>query len=437
MGMSMIGFSRWLVRIMRGERHVQGARMQESSGHNHAAAASHRCPKAVAAAAQGDDWRLALDSLLHTIRNGHQTAPDLVVLFPSSAYADEYPELVREAWQRSGAKCLIGTSSRGVIAGSVCYETEPSISMLALWLPGATLTPVRLHQSMLDALDDPEVQDGVYGPPSAETRGWVFFADPYRMDAQDAVRRLRTRYPGVPVVGALASTGKQDRRAWVFFDDQVYDEGGVALAIGGPYDLQVVVSQGGDPIGEPWTITGVERNLITSISNRSALDVMRETIEALPKDVGLDIERNLMLGFPMDEYQHQFHRGDFVVRGLLGIDEERGALIVGSLPRSGQTVQFQLRDAASSALDLQQVLVDARALVGDGDVVAGMICTCKGRGTAMFGRPDHDARTVRAAFRDLPFAGMFSFGEIGPVRGVPALNGFAMSFGLIVHRGDE
>lgn len=410
--------------------------MQESFGHNHAAASSHRRPKAVTAVARDDDWRSALDSVLHTVLGDNRSAPDLVMLFPSSAYADDYPDLVREAWQRSGAGCLIGSSSRGVIAGSVCYENEPSISMLALWLPGAILTPVRLHQSMLDAFDDPELQEGFYGPPLAETRGWILFADPYRMDAQDAIRRLRTRYPGVPVVGALASTLKQDRRAWVFFDDQVYDEGGVGLAIGGPYDLQVVVSQGGDPIGEPWTITGVEHNLITSISNRPAVDVMRETIAVFPRDVGLEVERNLMLGFPIDEYQQQFHRGDFVVRGLLGIDEERGALIVGSLPRSGQTVQFQLRDAGSSALDLQQVLVDARALVHDDDVVAGMICTCKGRGTAMFGRPDHDARAVQAAFRDLPFAGMFSFGEIGPVRGVPALNGFAMSLGLIVHRAD-
>jgi small ligand-binding sensory domain FIST len=29
---------------------------------------------------------------------------------------------------------------------------------------------------------------------------------------------------------------------------------------------------------------------------------------------------------------------------------------------------------------------------------------------------------------------MFSFGEIGPVRGVPALNGFAMSFAVITRR---
>lgn len=408
--------------------------MQEDPGHNRAAASSQWRPAAEAAVVQSEDWRFALDYVLHETLDGHTTAPDLVVLFASTNYAPDYPELVREAWYRSGAGCLVGSSSRGTIGRSASFETEPSMSMLALWLPGATLTPVRLHQSMLDVIDDPETWDALYGPPAAETRGWITFADPYRMDVQEALLRLRTRYPGVPVVGALSSTMEQDRRTWVFFDNQVYDEGGVAVALGGPYDLEVVVSQGADPVGEPWTITGVERNLITSISNRPALDVMHDTIASFPEDERADVERNLMLGFPMDEYQDRFYRGDFVMRGLLGVDEERSALVVGSIPRNGQTVQFQLRDASSSSMDLQQVLVDARALVGDGEVVAGVMCTCKGRGAAMFGRPDHDARAVRTAFGEMPFAGMFSFGEIGPVRGVAALNGFAMSLGVIVHR---
>jgi small ligand-binding sensory domain FIST len=52
----------------------------------------------------------------------------------------------------------------------------------------------------------------------------------------------------------------------------------------------------------------------------------------------------------------------------------------------------------------------------------------------MFGRSDHDACAVRGVFPSVPLAGMFSFGEIGPVRGIPALNGFAMALGLIVHK---
>lgn len=391
-------------------------------------------PMAASAVVQASDWRFALDCLLEETLGEVMDAPDLVVLFASSTWSAEYDELLQEAHTRSRASCLVGSSSHGAIANDTSVENAPSMAMLALWLPGATLTPVRLHQSMLDVLDDPELWHEMYGLPHAETRGWIMFADPYRMDAQETVCRLRTLYPGTPMVGALASPTQADRRTWVFLDDHVYDEGGVALAISGPYGLRVVVSQGGDPIGQPWTITGVERNLITSISNRPATEVMRETIASLPEADRVSSERNLLLGFPMSEYQDVFCRGDFVVRGLLGIDEERGALMVGSIPRIGQTVQFQRRDGASSSLDLQQTLVDARAMVGEDQVVGGILCTCKGRGRKMFGTSDHDAALLRCAFGEMPFAGLFSLGEIGPVAGVTALNGFAASVGLIVHR---
>lgn len=406
--------------------------MYEHAGRNRFEASASIRPTASATVVQHENWRYAVEVALDDVLAGRDSPPDLIILFASSAYSDHYPDLVREVYRRSEADCLIGSSSRGAIAGRESYETEPALSLLALWLPGATLTPVRLHQATLDAF---EVDDAPSMPPVEDTRGWILFADPYRMDVQDALLRMRTRYPDAPVIGALSSTMEQDHRVWVFFDDHVYDEGGVAIAIGGPYRLEVVVSQGVDPVGTPLTITGVDRNRITTISNRPAVDVLDDVVSAWPVEQREWVRQNLTLGFPMSEYQDAFYRGDFVIRGLLGVDAESGALIVGSLPRRGQTVQFQLRNAINASLDTQQVLVDARAIVGDGEVVAGLMCTCKGRGRAMFGRADHDARAAQAVFQDMPMAGMFSFGEIGPVCGVPALNGFAMSLGMIIRDG--
>lgn len=407
--------------------------MHQHAGRRQGATFVH--PTATAAAAAHADWRVALDRVLDETRLAPSSAPDLVVLFASSAYADDYADLVRDAYRRTGARCLIGGSARGVIGGGDCYESGPSLSLAAIWLPGGTITPVRLHQSMLDALDVPEAHGRAAGlPVSGAVNGWVMIADPYRMDAQDALQRLRGAYPGVPITGAQASTASQDRRAWIFFDDHVYDEGGVALAIGGPYALEIAVSQGAEPIGDAWTVTGVDRNQITTISNRPAAEVMHETLAVFPAEIRPTIRRNLMLGFPMNEYQDSFERGQFVVRGLMGVDDDTGALLVGSIPRLGQTVQFHLRDAVNASLDVEQVLVDLRATVREREVVMGLAFTCKGRGTAMFGRGDHDVAAIRAVFPGLPLAGIFSFGEIGPVCGVPALNSFAMVLVLITRR---
>lgn len=382
-----------------------------------------------AVVARNDNWRIALEEALHGIFEGRSRGPDLLLLFASTAYADHYPEMIREAYYGAQAGCLVGCSARGVLAGEDSQEAAPGISMLALWLPGAELVPIRLHQEMQDVLADPMLWFDLHEMHPDDIQGWMVFAEPYRMDAHEAVKNLRARYPDAPMVGALASTTRADRRMWIFIDDQVYDEGGVALALMGPYRMEVVVAQGGEPVGQAWTITGVDHNRITTISNRPALEVLKETLAALGEEQGNDPP--ILIGFPMNEYQDAFRRGDFVVRGMLGIDEETGSLLVGSIPRIGQTVQFHLRDPRAATAEEEWILGNLAGQFEREDLVAGLVCTCKGRGRAMFGSEDHDARAIREAFPGLPVAGMFSLGEIGPVKGVPALNGFAMSFAVI------
>ena len=70
----------------------------------------------------------------------------------------------------------------------------------------------------------------------------------------------------------------------------------------------------------------------------------------------------MVAGLAVDEYQHEFGRGDFLIRNLVGYDGETGALAVGAVPRPGQTIQFQVRDAATADLDLS-LLLDPRKLL--------------------------------------------------------------------------
>lgn len=385
--------------------------------------------------ARKENWREALDEALHDLLVGRDAGPDLLLMFASTAYSNDYPEMVREAYHGSGAGCLVGCSARGVIANGDSKEVEPGISLLALWLPGADIRPIRLHQETQELMADPTIWHGLHRLHPDEVQGWLVFAEPFRMDVQETVKQLRARYPATPMLGALTSSHRNDRRMWVFLDDHVYDEGGVALALLGPYGLDVIVSQGGEPVGEPWTITGVDRNRITTISNRPALQVMRETMRA----VGWTSEADapILLGFPMNEYQDSFARGDFVVRGIIGIDEVTGSLMVGSIPRVGQSIQFHIRDPSRAMEDVERVLPRLSASLRDSAPVAGVVCTCRGRGSAMFDAEDHDAAAIRRAFPELPVAGMFSLGEIGPVKGVPALNAFAMVYGVITRRASS
>ena len=391
-------------------------------------------PRAASAMVESDSWRMALDLAIHQVMTADDPAPDVVLLFASPVFSDSFSQLIGETRERTGAGTLLGCAASGFLANGHEVEDRPGLALMALWLPGATLHPIRLHQEHVSLLQDRESWITATGTTPDLINAWLLIAEPYRIDVQAVIQGVAQLHPGCAIMGGLSSGNAQERRSWVFFDDQVYDEGGVALAIGGPYQLLPFVSQGCGPIGETWTITNTDRNALLSISNRTVLEVLRDTLESLPESQRHHATSRLVVGFAVDEYRDEFHRGDFVVRGVIGIDQKRGAIIVGGMPRIGQTIQFHLREACTADVDLHQTLADARAITSDRSLVAGILCTCNGRGADLFNTPNHDAAAVQAAFgEDLPVAGLFCAGEIGPLAKRTVLHGFSSTLGLLVH----
>jgi small ligand-binding sensory domain FIST len=407
-----------------------------------------RVPAARAALVGGSDWRAALRQAFD------ETAvpdPDVTLLFASAAFAGDFPELLAEARKRSGAQMLIGCSGAGIIGPEREVEDEPAISVLQLALPGANLRTIRFDQAMLDQIsgseatpvpigDDPnDFGEGPAAPSGSpfgiepdEVNGWLLFADPFHMDCESLIARLSASYPGVPIMGGLASADPFERQSWVFLTDQLYTDGAVGLAIGGPYSVAPLVSQGCQPIGEPWTITATHDNWVETISNRPAASVMADTLRSLPAESQQRAQRNMLVGLAVDEYMHEFSRGDFLVRNMVGYDGETGALALGAFPRPGQTIQFQMRDAATADLDLSMLLDQLRDRIYGRGAVAAILCTCNGRGVGLFGISNHDAAAIARKLGPLPLAGLFCNGEIGPIGRRSFVHGFTASLAVIV-----
>jgi small ligand-binding sensory domain FIST len=212
----------------------------------------------------------------------------------------------------------------------------------------------------------------------------------------------------------------------------VASDGAVAVALGGAYTVRTIVSQGAEPISEPWTITGADGHFIHSIGQRPAFEVLVNTLRSLPVEDQQRARRNLLIGLAMDEYRDEFRRGDFLIRNLVGADPKTGVLAVGAHPRVGQTIQFQLRDARAADEELCELLDRAKQGLAGSPPLAAILCACNGRGVGLFGEPDHDARAVAEALELSSVTGFFCNGEIGPVGTRNFLHGYTASIALIV-----
>ena len=234
--------------------------------------------------------------------------------------------------------------------------------------------------------------------------------------------------PAMPVLGGLASAAAEGS-ASLFLDGQVVDSGAVACSLAG-IELLPCVSQGAAPVGPEMTVTGVEGNLISELASKPALERLREAIEELEPDERDLAAEGLLLGVVIDENQPDYQRGDFLVRPIVGVDPESGALAFADRVRVGQTVRLHVRDSSSASDDLRgRARRPRRRARRRAAPPATLLFTCNGRGAHMFAEPDHDATALDEAF-GAPAGGFFCAGEIGPVGGRNFLHGFTATMAV-------
>jgi len=329
---------------------------------------------------------------------------------------------------------LVGCSGGGLVANAEELESAGGLVLALYSLPGATLKGVRFTQEQVAAADGENYWPVENGIAKGQVNGWLAFVDPFHLDGEKWLRSWNQNYSGVPVYGGLASGNFPEPLAQVYLDGEVFEDGGVAIAVGGDVTLSGVISQGCTPIGEAWTLTRVEQNLIRHIGNRPAYTVLSETVQQLPLEEQRKVQGNLHIGLVVNEYLEDFHRGDFLVRNLLGGDPNSGVLAVGAQPRLGQTIQFQRRDAAAASEDMSELLTQARKNLAGREIYGGCLFCCNGRGKNLFGRTSHDAELVQAHFGPTGVAGFFCNGELGPVGEKNFLHGFTASLALFVKK---
>ncbi len=388
---------------------------------------------AVAAHWPGDADEAGLQAWITELR-GRLRAPrvSLGLVFMSPRFFPRARQVLEVLRVHGQIPLLIGCSSGSLIVGDQELENDAGLVVGLYSLPGAELKGIHFTQAQVEEANGPGYWHLETGVSPEQTNGWLVFADPFQLDAEAWLRGWNEAYAPLPILGGLACGAPGVQAAQVYLNGDVYEEGGVAVAVGGEVRLAGMISQGCTPIGETWTLTKVERNVIHQIGNRPAFEVLAETFNNLPPAEKSRAQGNLLIGLVINEYLADFHRGDFLVRNLFEADPHAGTLAVGALPRLGQTVQFQRRDAAAATEDMTALLARAREQLQGATIYGACLCSCNGRGRHLFGKPGHDSQMVQRKLGPFGLAGFFCNGEIGPVGDLNFLHGYTASLALFV-----
>ena len=343
---------------------------------------------------------------------------DLVMVFagaPNLDHVEDGVEAVRDRLGTGGA--LLGCGAQGVVGGG----RELEHGGVVVW--AASLPHGEVESFHLEAVPTGEGQVAIAGVPEmAGADATVMLADPYTFPVEPLLAQLGVDYPGLPILGGIASAADGPGEGALFHDGEVVAEGAVGAVLRG-VDVHPCVSQGATPVGPEMMITAGEGNVVHELASRPALVRLREAIAELDEDEREMAGNGLLLGIVIDPNQPEYERGDFLVRGILGVEQESGAVTVGEHVRVGHVVRLHVRDGRSADADLRRVL-DRELNALTAPPAGALVFTCNGRGRGMFGQPDHDAAALEEAFGGAPAAGFFCAGEIGPVGPRNFLHGF-------------
>lgn len=394
---------------------------------------------------------------------------DLAIVFSSGHDPAEVPGIAAVVRRRLGAAHVIAATAESVVGGRTEAERTSAVSVLSARLPGVLIHPFATP-AVSSMHDESEAGTaamaqglGLHG----DTRCCVMVTDPFSIPLQrllDRANGLMGRLAeaagsngsggsGPAVIGGLASGARRPGENVLVVDDAVHREGLVGVSLSGPLRVDTIVSQGCRAIGGPMIVTRAKGNMIFELGGRPALAAAKETLEALDDAQRKQLEGGLWLGRAVDASKSRLGRGDFLIRHVVGAEQMSGALAVSDMVRTGQTVQFHLRDGRTAREDLE-LLLDGQVL--HGRPAGALVFTCNGRGTRLFGEPHVDAWTFQRAFMPerggeerakpgsaievdraalVPMAGMFAAGEIGPVGRESHIHGQTACFALFREPG--
>jgi small ligand-binding sensory domain FIST len=337
----------------------------------------------------GADWSAATGAALEAFKPA--ATATLGFVYVTHELGNDLEDIVERLKGESGVSNWVGATGFGICASGQEYFETPAVAILAGSFPDGSFAFFDTEAEAAE--DNPRGPRGGLALVHGDSGGTAVLK--HVPDIAESTQSFLVGGLSSPeaaqtqVAGAITGGGLSG----VLFSSEI------AVATG--------LSQGTNPISPVRTITQCRNNVAVTIDGRPALDVFRDDIG---EEFATDLRRAagvLFAAFPVAGSD----TADYMVRNIVGIDEDRRLLGIGAVLEKGQPVFFCRRDADAARSDLTRMLKNLHARAGDAPA-GGVYCSCVARGPNLFGPDSEELKMIAAEFGDVPIVGFFGAGEI-------------------------
>jgi hypothetical protein len=241
----------------------------------------------------------------------------------------------------------------------------------------------------------------------------VVFADSGIVEPQRILDGLAAALPdGVDVVGGASARHDVSSIgvSWQFCNEQVTSDGVAVLLLSGPVAYSIAVRSGWRSLGSSGLITRSAPRQIDEIDGRPAIEFLARYLDV----------NGPSFGNPLAVLEAGAHES--YLRAVTGSDASSGAVsVLGSIP-AGSTVQLTTATTEDILSGTRESLAEAKADFPAGiRPEAALMFSCVARRMLLGSRASTEVELARTELGpSVAMAGLYCYGEIGPVLGSPS-----------------
>jgi hypothetical protein len=341
--------------------------------------------------------------------------PDFVFMFASIGY-DQH-SLLRAVRQTTGEAPLSDCSAEGTINGDNADESSFSVVVTVItsdelqWTNGVVKGLSADSRAVGQRVAQDLLPDLFVFPD-----GLIDYLDNFFAGLEGDLPR--ERFLPMWGGGANANFNNWASPTYQYCDDEVISDRVSYALLSGEAQASWAISHGMAPIGGERKVTRSQGNVIYEIDGKAATEVLKEYLpeHALIEDRDwMPYAISLALIFEAPSYMKD---EEYVVRGVPAVRMADGSIIVQTEVKEGTSVWFSSRDKEKISTRFDQMAGQIMEQLGGEKSKLVFQFECLTRGKLLF--REQERQEILRRFRqsvdpDVPWAGSYTIGEIGPV----------------------
>jgi hypothetical protein len=340
----------------------------------------------------------------------------VVLVFATAGY--EQQALLTAISESFAGVALAGCSAEGIITRTVSSESSHAVAIMAIASDELSFETYSAFGFAGDSDRCGRELARQIVERSNEGGLLLLFPDGISGNCRELVRALEDGLPaGFSIVGGTAGDLLTFERTFQYHDGRVHEKSVSAVVVRGAFVPELVVTHGCDLVGLPKTVTHAEGGFVYTIDGQSAWSLFKGYMD--PDANGLEAMHlaHLLLA----EHLPVRSSGvidDYSARVPVRLEEQTGALYFAAGLTTGTRVQVALRNEEKVCERAELAARDLASRRPGQRPILVLQFDCAGRGRLLLGEHVHErlvAPMLRAFDGDVPWIGLNTYGEIGPI----------------------